>query len=285
MKRVFKPKIIIAFILILTLNACQNKQKEVSKLLQLGLAKIETGNLEAAISDYDKAIELDPENYFPYYHRGMVLIKLDKHNEACLDIEKTISLIEKDGLENEDVKTLYTKCLNIQKLFCNQKSENTSQSNMNQPHKNQYKKTNKTKSNDFLVEVDTATFNPSNNYVVDEDFTYSDDATDAINNPRKYIQINYSWRKNLLGDGVIEFDATNKSNTTDYGDFTFNIEFLNSEGVYLSEKITKVKNSILASGSKQGYNFTTVVPSSTSKIKLKLISAEAWAHPGKAYAP
>ena len=45
-------------------------------------------DLEKAVEDYTRALELDPQLAEAYYNRGMSKLKLKKNNEAILDLGK-----------------------------------------------------------------------------------------------------------------------------------------------------------------------------------------------------
>lgn len=54
------------------------------------------GEYEKAIIDFDKAIELEPEHAYPYNNRGLAKIKLGRTKEGLEDIDKSMSL-DKDN--------------------------------------------------------------------------------------------------------------------------------------------------------------------------------------------
>ena len=56
------------------------------------LARMEQGNIFAAIEDMDKVIELDPDYYLAYYHRAGMHCKLDAYHCAAEDLTKAIEL-------------------------------------------------------------------------------------------------------------------------------------------------------------------------------------------------
>lgn len=49
---------------------------------------------EAAIADYNKALELDPNNKYIYLHRAESFDKLEKYSEALADFDRAIELLE-----------------------------------------------------------------------------------------------------------------------------------------------------------------------------------------------
>ena len=52
-----------------------------------GLAHSKNGELELAIEDYTKAIELKPDYADAYYYRGGAWLRLGEHEKAKLDLE------------------------------------------------------------------------------------------------------------------------------------------------------------------------------------------------------
>lgn len=62
-----------------------------------GIAKSESGNFRGAILDFNKAIELDQQNYFFYLFRGNAKKSLGDFRGAILDFNKSIELNPKNG--------------------------------------------------------------------------------------------------------------------------------------------------------------------------------------------
>ena len=50
------------------------------------------GNLRQAIEDYDRAIEINPENAGAYYNRGVAYGKLGDHRQAIEDYDRAIEI-------------------------------------------------------------------------------------------------------------------------------------------------------------------------------------------------
>lgn len=57
-----------------------------------GLAKVSEAKLEAAVADFDMAIELNPTNSDYYYNRGLARVSEAKLDEAVLDFDMAIQL-------------------------------------------------------------------------------------------------------------------------------------------------------------------------------------------------
>jgi len=68
------------------------KDKEVRKHLRTGHSFYRKKMYRKALREFDKAIELDPDNYQAYFWRGRVYIKVDSLNEAKADFEMVIKL-------------------------------------------------------------------------------------------------------------------------------------------------------------------------------------------------
>jgi tetratricopeptide (TPR) repeat protein len=62
-----------------------------------GVAKSNLGRNEAAILDYNKAIELNPNHANAYYNRGLAKSALGDKTGAKKDYEKAVKLYQKDG--------------------------------------------------------------------------------------------------------------------------------------------------------------------------------------------
>ena len=57
-----------------------------------GLSKGKLNDYEGAISDFTKAIEINPKFYRAYFNRGIANYKIDKKDNACKDYKTAISL-------------------------------------------------------------------------------------------------------------------------------------------------------------------------------------------------
>ena len=58
-----------------------------------GFAYSGLGKHQQAIKDYNKAIELDPQDAGTYYNRGVAYSKLDNHQQAIADIKTAAKLV------------------------------------------------------------------------------------------------------------------------------------------------------------------------------------------------
>ena len=57
-----------------------------------GLAWYEKGKHDRAISDYDKAIELNPRYAKAYYNRGLAWFRKGSYDRSCHDFQKACEL-------------------------------------------------------------------------------------------------------------------------------------------------------------------------------------------------
>lgn len=57
-----------------------------------GYANYKMGNFVDAINDYNNAIDLDPNNAASYYNRGMASLKTSEKSKACMDFHKACNL-------------------------------------------------------------------------------------------------------------------------------------------------------------------------------------------------
>ena len=57
-----------------------------------GVEKYEVGNYQGAIADWNKAIEINPQDALAYYNRGLAKYDLGDHQEAIVDYNKAIEI-------------------------------------------------------------------------------------------------------------------------------------------------------------------------------------------------
>jgi len=68
------------------------KEKEIRKHLRTGHSLYRKKIYRKALQEFDKAIELDPNNYRAYFWRGRVYIKVQRYREATVDFQMVIKL-------------------------------------------------------------------------------------------------------------------------------------------------------------------------------------------------
>ncbi|MBW5398273.1 tetratricopeptide repeat protein, partial [Brachyspira pilosicoli] len=64
---------------------------------------------EEAIKDYDKAIELNPNNGAFYNNRGVSKENLEEYNEALKDYKKALELDPNYDIARENIKEIQDK--------------------------------------------------------------------------------------------------------------------------------------------------------------------------------
>ena len=84
---------IILFITALVFVSCS--KKSVSYYLESGDKYYNEGNLESAIKEYSKAIEIDPKNADSYYRRAIIYYEQNKSNLAIADYTTVIKINDK----------------------------------------------------------------------------------------------------------------------------------------------------------------------------------------------
>ena len=77
------------FVLILFFSLFINCHSQTAEeFFEKGIAKYDLQDYEGAISDFNKAIEINPNNAEAYYNRGFAKINLGQKDSGCLDLSK-----------------------------------------------------------------------------------------------------------------------------------------------------------------------------------------------------
>ena len=71
---------------------------DVTMFKKQGIVNIELGNYEEAISYFDKALQIDPDNMVYLKNKGAVLILQEKYYEASVIFEKVLTVIPDDPI-------------------------------------------------------------------------------------------------------------------------------------------------------------------------------------------
>lgn len=96
MKKIFS--LILIAIFCTTLSAYAVKTYKISSDVQAGIQKYRAKNYAGAISDFNKAIQENPNDSFAYYYLGNVYAAIGKSMEANRNYSKVIQLKEIPGL-------------------------------------------------------------------------------------------------------------------------------------------------------------------------------------------
>ena len=80
-----KKSILLLLILLIPVLALAQTAEE---YLDKGIAKGELGDYREAIQDFNKAIELNPNDSMAYNNMGLAKIKLGQKDSGCLDLSK-----------------------------------------------------------------------------------------------------------------------------------------------------------------------------------------------------
>jgi tetratricopeptide (TPR) repeat protein len=80
-----------------------------------GFAKHKLGQHEEALEDISHAIELNPLNSFAFKNRAIINFFLDKSEAACEDLQQAKKLGYTTEHNDEVIKMLFEKCLNVNK--------------------------------------------------------------------------------------------------------------------------------------------------------------------------
>ena len=72
-----------------------------------GVAKAGLEEHTGAIADYNKSLELDPKNQAAYYKRGLSKIEIKLHKEAVSDFDKAIIVSPKNIIDSFSNKDIY----------------------------------------------------------------------------------------------------------------------------------------------------------------------------------
>ena len=94
MKTLLKYSFLITFALFIT-TSCVDKKKEAAKYIESGKIRTDNSDFEGALKDFSKALEFTPENAKIWYYRGNIFINISKTTEAVTNYNKAIELDDK----------------------------------------------------------------------------------------------------------------------------------------------------------------------------------------------
>lgn len=78
-----------------------------------GFAKYKLGLKEEGLQDISYAIKMNPLNSYAFKNRAIILFHLEKKEEACADLQQAKKLNYSIKYDDEVIKMLFDKCLNV----------------------------------------------------------------------------------------------------------------------------------------------------------------------------
>lgn len=97
----------VATFICLILASCQHGQKSSDEYTKKANMYLKDGLLKEAITGYEKAIKLDPENTLARRNLGFAYFKLASYSKAIFHFEKIADVYEKDFGTNFVLATIY----------------------------------------------------------------------------------------------------------------------------------------------------------------------------------
>ncbi len=85
---IVKHTLLVILLIMLSLVGCSNEQH----YLELGNKKYDSEEYDTAISNYNRAVEINPKNPAAYYLRGLAHYKKGEKQQAIIDISESIQL-------------------------------------------------------------------------------------------------------------------------------------------------------------------------------------------------
>ncbi|MFQ6031455.1 MAG: tetratricopeptide repeat protein [Candidatus Zixiibacteriota bacterium] len=82
----------IVFFLIFGFLSCANKEKQAEKHFKKGFEYQNQGNLDKALAEYQKALQLNPNYTRVYTNLGAVYLRKQNYDQAILQFKKAIEL-------------------------------------------------------------------------------------------------------------------------------------------------------------------------------------------------
>ncbi|MFZ1785934.1 MAG: hypothetical protein WAU23_12085 [Ferruginibacter sp.] len=92
-------------------------------------------------------------------------------------------------------------------------------------------------------------------------------------NPKRFLQVEGSDRKNLLRQTVIKGTITNKATVVSYKDIDVELSFFSETGALLL-KDHEVVYKVVAPGSSESFKYKTYAPKGTDSVSMKISAAK-----------
>lgn len=74
-----------------------DKRRQIKSIFDEGVRKLKRNEYLAAIQEFDRLLQIDPDNSRAYYNRGFAYYYLDMHSEAEADFDRSIELNPDDS--------------------------------------------------------------------------------------------------------------------------------------------------------------------------------------------
>ena len=82
----------LIFFLILGFSSCANKEKQAEKHFRQGFSQQDQGNLDQAIEEYKKAVELNPNHLKAHMNMGAAYMRQEKYDQAIEEFSMVVKL-------------------------------------------------------------------------------------------------------------------------------------------------------------------------------------------------
>jgi Flp pilus assembly protein TadD len=82
----------LIFFLILGFLSCANKEEQAEKHFRLGFSHQDQGNLDQAIEEYEKAVELNPSHLKARMNLGAAYMRQEKYDQAIEEFSTVVKL-------------------------------------------------------------------------------------------------------------------------------------------------------------------------------------------------
>jgi tetratricopeptide (TPR) repeat protein len=99
----------LALFLFIGFLSCTNKEKQAEKHFKDGFAYQNQGDLDRALEEYKKSIQLDPGNTKAYTNAGAIYLKKEDYDRAIQQFKKVIELSQWDTKAHYNLGYAYLK--------------------------------------------------------------------------------------------------------------------------------------------------------------------------------
>ncbi len=105
----------LALFLIFGLLSCANKEKEAEKHFRQGFTYQNQGDLDKALEEYEKAVQLNPGNTRAYTNAGAIHLRREEYDRAIQQFKKVIELSQWDTKAHYNLGYAYLKKGEVEK--------------------------------------------------------------------------------------------------------------------------------------------------------------------------